>query len=194
MTGYTVAMVSCYPAKRRSYIAQRLPSLRMPRSRYWSWTHAQSNRNLDFRLPAFHFSKSVARSVTADWNSPGSRHVIAKNPTVEHAHFLPSKSFAFTRSCTWESVGFDPSMRIAYLSSLVDNVPFSFRSKHLKASRYSVTRTGIGTKTQLQQIDPSIKEKKAAIGSMPDNILPHNLHLQITCTYKRKVQIKITVR
>ena len=32
---------------------------------------------------------------------------------------------------------------MAYLSSLVDNVPFSFRSKHLKASRYSVGRNRI---------------------------------------------------
>ena len=57
--------------------------------------------------------------------------------TALRCSILPSKSLAFTNCCIWASVGFDPSMRIAYLSSLVDSVPFSLRSKHLKASRYS---------------------------------------------------------
>ena len=58
---------------------------------------------------------------------------------------------------------------MAYLSSLVDNVPFSFRSKHLKASRYSVGRNEDQAKTSVT-VDENISAEKnkqtCGIGSM----------------------------
>lgn len=57
---------------------------------------------------------------------------------------------------------------MAYLSSLVDNVPFSFRSKHLKASRYSMRRNRLRQKfsNSKRKHIAEKKKKKGSIGLM----------------------------
>lgn len=44
---------------------------------------------------------------------------------------------------------------MAYFNSLVDNVPFSFKSKHLKASRYSTKVNSIRRKSKQNWTGPN---------------------------------------
>lgn len=84
------------------------------------------------------YRTSRGQNSYSSWFSFSDLKLFSSNHRKKEAK-LPSKSLAFTNCCTWVSVGLDPSIRIACLSSLVESVPFSFKSKHLNASRYSTT-------------------------------------------------------